>query len=139
MNREVAFEKLGFQFEAKKDMKIVGYFIGFDTDEGAFDGIRSAPAILVLMACEIGKGLGEVWPPRFPEGSGATDAIFPEAGLGFVNAEGGGLAKGRAELGFRETLVVETVAGLVEDPVEGDHEVAFVVAGGHACIARAEA
>jgi hypothetical protein len=36
-------------------------------------------------------------------------------------------------------LVVETVAGLVEDPVEGDHEVAFVVAGCHAGIARAEA
>jgi hypothetical protein len=31
MNREVAFEKLGFQFEAKKNMEIVGYFIGFDT------------------------------------------------------------------------------------------------------------
>ena len=38
-----------------------------------------------------------------------------------------------------KTLVVETVAGLVEDPVEGDHEVVFVVAGGHAGIARAEA
>jgi len=49
------------------------------------------------------------------------------------------LAKGRAELGFGETLVVETVASLVKDPVEGDHEVAFVVAGGHAGIARAEA
>jgi hypothetical protein len=59
--------------------------------------------------------------------------------LGFVNAEGGGLAKGRAELGFGETLVVEAVAGLVEDPVEGDHEVVFVVAGGHAGIAWAEA
>ena len=56
-----------------------------------------------------------------------------------MNAEGGGLAEWRADLGFRKTLVVETVAGLVKDPVEGDHEVAFVVAGGHAGIARAEA
>jgi hypothetical protein len=56
-----------------------------------------------------------------------------------VNAEGGGLAKGRAELGFWETLIVETMASLVKDTVEGDHEVAFVVAGGHAGIARAEA
>jgi hypothetical protein len=139
MNREVAFEKLGFQFEAKKDMKIVGYFIGFDTNEGSFHGVGSAPAILVHMACKIGKGLGEVWPPRFPERTRAADTVFPEAGLGFVNAEGGGLAEGRAELGFWKTLVVETVAGLVEDPVEGDHEVAFVVSGGHAGIARAEA
>ena len=51
MNGEVAFEKLGFQFEAKKNMEIVGYFISFDTNEGAFHGVGSAPAILVLMAC----------------------------------------------------------------------------------------
>ena len=36
-------------------------------------------------------------------------------------------------------MIVETVAGLVKDPVEGDHEVVFVVAGGHAGFARAEA
>jgi len=59
--------------------------------------------------------------------------------LGFVNAERGGLAEGRAELGFRKTLVVKTVASLVQDTVEGDHEVVFVVAGGHAGIARAQA
>ena len=51
MNGEVAFEKLGFQFEAKKNMEIVSYLIGFDTDEGSFHGVGSAPAILVLMAC----------------------------------------------------------------------------------------
>jgi len=56
-----------------------------------------------------------------------------------VNAEGGGLAEWRAKLRFGKTLVVETVASLVKDPVEGDHEVAFVVAGGHAGIARAKA
>jgi hypothetical protein len=36
-------------------------------------------------------------------------------------------------------LVVEAVAGLVKDSVEGDHEVVFVVAGGHAGIPWAEA
>ena len=139
MNGEVAFEKLSFQFEAKKNVEVVGNFIGFHADEGALHGVRSAPAILRVVTRKIGKGSGEVWPPRFPEGSGAPDSIFPEAGLGFMNAEGGGLAEWRAELGFRKTLIVETVAGLVKDPVEGDHEVAFVVAGGHAGIARAEA
>jgi hypothetical protein len=34
-------------------------------------------------------------------------------------------------------LVVKTVASLVQDTVEGDHEVVFVVAGSHAGIARA--
>jgi len=139
MNGEVAFEKLSFQFEAKKNVEVVGNFISFDTDEGAFHGVRSAPAILGFVTCKIGKGSGEVWPPGFPERLGATDTVFPETGLGFMNAKGGGLAEWRAELGFRKTLIVETVAGLVKDPVEGDHEVAFVVAGGHAGIARAEA
>jgi|GEM_PF-5459802 len=139
MNREVALEKLRFQFEAKKYMEVVGYLISFDTDEGAFHRIRGAPAILVVVAGEVGKGLNEIGPPGFPEGSGAADTVFPEAGLGFVNAERGGLAEGRAELGFGKTLVVETVASLVEDTVEGDHEVAFVIAGGHAGIARTKA
>ncbi len=83
--------------------------------------------------------MDEVGPPGFPEGSRAPDTVFPEAGLGFMNAEGGGLAEWRAELRFGETLVVETVAGLVQGTVKGDHEVVFVVAGGHAGIARAEA
>jgi hypothetical protein len=51
MNREVAFEKLGFQFEAKKNMEIVGYLISFDTNEGAFHRVGSAPAILVGVTC----------------------------------------------------------------------------------------
>jgi len=81
--------------------------------------------------------LDEVGPPGFPEGAGTADTVFPKAGLRFMNAEGSGLAEWRAKLRFGETLVVETVASLVQDPVEGDHEVAFVVAGGHAGIARA--
>jgi len=50
MNREVAFEKLGFQFEAEKNVEIVGYFISFDADEGSFHGIGSAPAVVVVVA-----------------------------------------------------------------------------------------
>ena len=96
MNREVAFEKLGFQFEAEKDVEVVSDFISFNTNEGAFHRVGSAPAILVVVAGEVGKGLGDVWPPGFPEGSGAADTVFPKAGLGFVNAERGGLAEGRA-------------------------------------------
>jgi hypothetical protein len=51
MDREVALEKLGFQFEAKKNVEVVSNLIGFNADEGAFHRVGSAPAILVLMAC----------------------------------------------------------------------------------------
>ena len=55
-----------------------------------------------------------------------------------MDTEGGGLAEGSAELRFREALVVESVASLVEDTVEGDHEIGLIVAGGHAGVARSE-
>ncbi len=55
-----------------------------------------------------------------------------------MDTEGGGLAEGRAELRFREALVVESVASFVEDTVEGDHEIGFIVAGSHAGVARSE-
>jgi hypothetical protein len=51
MNGEVASEKLGFQFEAKKNVEVVGNFISFDTDEGTFYGVGSAPAILRVVTC----------------------------------------------------------------------------------------
>jgi hypothetical protein len=35
-------------------------------------------------------------------------------------------------------LVVESMAGFVENTVEGDHEIGLIVAGGHAGVARAE-
>jgi hypothetical protein len=51
MNGEVAFEKLDFQFEAKKNVEVVGNFIGFNADEGSFHGVGGAPAILVVVTC----------------------------------------------------------------------------------------
>jgi hypothetical protein len=50
MYREVAFEKLGFQFEAEKNMEIVSYLISFDTNEGSFHGIGGTPAVVVVVA-----------------------------------------------------------------------------------------
>ena len=139
MNGEISLQEFCFQFKAQEDVEVIGDFIGLDADEGAFHRVRSPPALLVVVASEVGKSLDEVGPPGFPEGAGAADTVFPKAGLGFVNTEGGGLAQGGTDLRFGETLIVETVAGLVEDPVEGDHEVGFVVTGGHAGIARTKA
>ena len=82
--------------------------------------------------------MDEVGPPCFPKRASSANSIFPKAGLGFMDTEGGGLAEGSAELRFREALVVESVASFVEDPVEGDHEIGFIVAGGHSGIARSE-
>ncbi len=50
MNRKAAFEKLGFQFEAEKDVEIVGNFISFDADEGTLHGIGGTPAVVLVVA-----------------------------------------------------------------------------------------
>jgi hypothetical protein len=136
---EISIKELRFQFKAQEDVEIVGDFIGFDPDEGAFYGIGGAPALLVVPAGQVGKSLNEVGPPGFPERAGSANAVFPKAGLGFVDAERCGLAKRGAKLRFGETLVVKSVASFVKDAVEGDHKVGFIVAGGHAGIAWAKA
>ena len=92
MNGEISLQEFCFQFKAQEDVEVIGDFIGFDADEGAFHRVRSPPALLVVVASEVGKSLDEVGPPGFPEGSGMADTVFPKAGLGFVNTEGGGLA-----------------------------------------------
>ena len=35
-------------------------------------------------------------------------------------------------------MVIESVASFVKDTVKGDHEISFIVAGGHAGVARSE-
>ena len=82
--------------------------------------------------------MDEVGPPGFPKRAGSANTVFPQAGLGFVNSEGGSLAERSAKLRFGETLVIESMAGFMKDTVKGDHEVGFIVAGGHAGIAWAE-
>lgn len=137
-DREISIKELRFQFKAQEDVEIVRHFIGFHADEGAFHGVRGAPALFGVTAGQVGEGLDEVGPPGFPERAGSANAVFPEAGLGFVNSEGGSLAERSAKLRFGETLVIEAMAGFMKDTVKGDHEVGFVVAGGHAGIAWAE-
>ncbi len=55
-----------------------------------------------------------------------------------MDTEGSGLAQRRAELFFGKALVVEAVAGFVENAIEGDHEIRLVVTGGHAGVVGAE-
>ena len=48
-NGEITFKELGFQFKAEKDVEIVSDFVGFDADEGAFNGIGGTPAVFVVV------------------------------------------------------------------------------------------
>jgi hypothetical protein len=48
-NGKIAFKELGFQFKAEKDVEIVSDLVGFDADEGAFNGIGGTPAVFVIV------------------------------------------------------------------------------------------
>jgi hypothetical protein len=136
---EISGDEASFELEPKKDMKVVGDFVGFDPDEGALYGVGGSPAREGIMVFQRGKRLEEIGPPRLPKGVAATDPVFPKAGLGLMDAEGGGLTKGCPDLRFRKALIVEPMPGFVEDSIEGDHEVSFIVACGHSRVIRAKA
>ena len=136
---EISGDEAGFELEPKKDMKVVGNFIGFDPDEGALHGVGGSPAREGILVFQRGKRLEEIGPPRPPKGVAATDPVFPKAGLGLMDAEGGGLAEGCPDLRFRKALVVQAMPGFMENTIEGDHEVSFLVARGHPRVIGAKA
>src|SRR3954469_2169512 len=74
-----------------------------------------------------------------PERPGPADLVFPEPGLRLVDAEGCGRAERGAEPFGGQILLVEAVAGLVEDPEKRFVEEARVVPGGNPAIAGADA
>src|SRR6266542_640542 len=74
--------------------------------------------------------------PVFPEAEASSDVVFPEAGLRFVQAHGGGGAQGRSMMRRPQPLFVESMAGFVENAVKGFREVALVIAGGETSVAR---
>ncbi len=70
-----------------------------------------------------------------PEGPAPADLVLPEARLRLVDAQRASTAQGVAELLTRQALLVDTVAGLVQDAEEGLVEVARIVARGEPAIA----
>lgn len=119
-------------------MEVVGGFVGIDADGGIGGAIDGGEESIEVKLTEVGEEFLGAREPFFPEGAGAADVIFPEAGLGFVDAEGDGGAGGEMEVGGGEALLVEAVAGFVHDAGEGGEEVVLIVAGGEADVGGAE-
>ena len=127
---EVAVDELALEGEAEEDVEVVGGFVGFDADEGILRAVDGGEKGVEVEGAQVGEEFLCAGEPLFPEGAGAADVVFPEAGLGFVNAEGHGVAGGKVGLVGGEALFVESVACFVEDAEEGGGEVVFVIAGG---------
>ena len=121
-------------------MQVVGGFVGFGADEAGRTSLMAKChwSRETSLRCRAKRGLGFGVGRISRTISTAADEVFPEAGLGFVNAERNRFAERRAPVIGGEALRVEGVAGFVKDAEEGVAEVLFVVAGGHADVVRAE-
>src|SRR5690349_16769989 len=76
--------------------------------------------------------------PVLPKSRAAPDMIFPQPRLGLVDPERNGPAQ-RGTVMFRpEPLLVETVAGLVQNSIKGLCEILLVVARRQAAVGRAQ-
>src|SRR5262249_44338342 len=74
-----------------------------------------------------------------PERPATADLVLPEPGLGFVHAEGAVTAARLAEPVCRQILLVQAVAGLVQDAEERLGKEARVEPCGEAAVAGADA
>ena len=135
---EFAGEEGALELETEKDVEVVGGFVGLHADAGVGGSVDADEELVEVEFLKVGEELVGAREPFFPEGATTADVVFPESGLGFVNAEGDGLTGGEVEVGGGEALFVEAVAGFVHDAEEGGGEVVFVVAGGEADVGGAE-
>src|SRR5690606_26455528 len=76
--------------------------------------------------------------PYFPEFPGAAYVVFPQARLGFVNAQGNGRAGGQTEVLRRKPEFIKAVTGLMENAEEGGGEVALIISRRQAHIPRSQ-
>lgn len=119
-------------------MEVVGSFVGLDADGSIGGAVDGGEELVEGDFSQMREEFLGARIPLFPEGARAANVVFPEAGLGFVDAEGDGLAGGEMEVGGGEALLVEAVAGFVHDAEEGGGEVVVFVAGGEADVGGAE-
>ena len=135
---EFAGEEGAFELETEKNMEVVGSFVGLDADGSIGGAVDGGEELVEGDFSQMREEFLGARIPLFPEGARAANVVFPEAGLGFVDAEGDGLAGGEMEVGGGEALLVEAVAGFVHDAEEGGGEVVVFVAGGEADVGGAE-
>ncbi len=139
LDGELFFEEGLFHFVAEDDVEVVGDFVGFDADEGGGDLVDGAIEGVERGGGELfGEGFLEEGIVAGPEFAGASDQVFPEAGLGFVDAEGDAAGEGCGFEFWIDVEFVEGVAHFVEAAEESAREPLFFVAGGDADVVLGE-
>ena len=115
---EITTEESSLELEAKEDVEVVRGFVSFDTDGGVGGAVNSDEELIERNPAKVGEEFLGARKPFFPEGARSADVVFPETGLGFVNAEGDGLSGGEVEVVGGEALFVKPVTNFVHDSEE---------------------
>ena len=91
--------------------------------------ISDGPVEGLYVARDAGEGGPQPGVEVRPESPGAGDQVLPQTRLGFVDAHRDATGEGRAGVGGLNTLLVESVTGLVPSGEEPDGEQPRVEAG----------
>src|SRR6185437_16343343 len=82
------------------------------------------------------KGLLQNRVEKTPKGSRTSDAIFPETGLAFMDAQGDRIAQRCAEIPLIQPLVIQPMAAFMDTTEEAGLQFMFMDAGRHAHVGR---
>lgn len=132
VDSEFVVDEGELEFVTEDDVEAIGEFVCFDADEGGFDQVDVVVPGVEAGVFEGGGGCSlEDGVEVGPEVVVSADDVFPEAGLGFVEAQAWGVGDdGVLVFAAGEAEFVEGVSGFVHGGEEGEGgAVAFVVGG----------
>ena len=111
-----AFQQVHLEIETHHDVEIVGHLVGVGADQRAFDPVDGAIEGLRRDGAErIGEGVLQHRIKMLPEATTAPDHVFPQPRLALVHACRRPVAQRSAVERGGDALLVERMAGLVDD------------------------
>ena len=115
IDTEITGKKRLLQFITDNNMQIVGHLIRFDANQG---GANCVDREMEVFELRTGKCLGECSPglreEEFSELPAASDLIFPETGLGFVNTQRDRFSELGSEVLTGQSLFIKSVTCFVD-------------------------
>ena len=134
LRAQIAGDQLLLDFIAQDDMEGIGCLIGIDADKAAPNAVDVGENVVEAPAGD--GGVAQMFAQHghgpFPEGGIAGELLFNEQALAFMGRHAAGAAHGPVRPLLRQALLIEAVAGFMEDAHEGGEEFAGGVARGHA-------
>ena len=136
---QFAFKDFKLEFKAQHDVKVVGDFVGFNPNQAWLHAVNQfVHGFCVHIVQAFREIILQFWKPVLPKSKGASNQVFPQTRLAFVNgAPATSSQRGAAQM-FARVLFVHRVSSFVESPEQCHRQVIWVVTGGHSSIVSRE-